>query len=1759
MEESLKDLKGYTFPSLTLGTNKGGTQAFNIVADLINPLSDLTLETHEAYCREALEAFSSQNLTNANATKYQTKAKRPKKIEKKSASTDLFAKLNSYTVNQLKNHALRFGLDTDSQNLTPVKPGTGFFKNFTMTQASLVPSDSREYEDCLNPDILAAPICDICIVQQGDPAPEGFFRLYKTPGNKKANLNTGSGGNGIYLCIKKDLTGQIAPITNIVIVFPERGENIPPGYHFVHRGNTACNLNTGTSAERIYLCYKKDFLSNPLTDIQVIFPPKGETAPKSFQVIDRSVSGFPANLNFGTGGVDISLTYRQDLLRFGCLLNEVDAEGEKILKRRNTRVDFDQSTSNHSSYNTRDGGVGKRGSLADVIMRTRSRSKSPVPRRGRARSRSGSGSETGSGEGGLSSKNMSNPDSAKAARSLLEDTSLGESTDDLEEAFKKAIISNKDPHVIPEISKMDENQEIVETIDAMDEWPELPEELLNPKEMEQASLRKSQEVVDANGDKIALYYRKALLAILSVVYIRHGSLWDIAISGLMKLFKDTDFFEKDLAALPLPATVTMLDLTIEAVSDRFDLSPETEHNKLLEFLKIIIKHSGARLAPFSLQRIFKSVSYVCTIQATKSNWVTSGLAMPCNDPNQEITPFRVLKQLLWDTVAQVETVEIAQFLPDSDYFEASIELDQVTQDYIEIRIIVEDLIDDVIDSVEVSRISEVVMQSLSKQSLTTTTSGFWHSMNSFSRKLFADTQLKSAFVTLCALCKQAWLSVRKAKNGDWIPRDLGSKLVALEALMEFCNCANDRMKASKVMGYQIRRVVIPCLMFNTTYALCDHRIFSKLLKVITALWKNWRRHIRIEFAIICEQIVFKVLQATVIQIRPIYQMIVVQEVENWFDQPHILIEMFVNYDMDRKFVSHWNTFSYLVRSLCAIGRRLSLVTGAWDWKPGGANSHQEENNKVVVTVRDVHLQALHEVSRMAKTLMDASGHAFLIMQDLEFRNRSLGENAGWIEDEETTNKTAEEEADRAEVASNADSECSGQKKRVSSGRNRAGSIRLRRAAHQESEEMIKQAIKIYNEKDSLKKAVLYLLSKGFMPDTPQEIANFLRVYKNSFDPAAIGDFLGEGGVTPHEEEYWSQIRFRYTRAVSFVEMEIEHALRLYLTGCGFRLPGEAQKIDRFVDVFVKAFWQDNSGTQYCPFKHPDTIHLLSYAIIMLNTDLHRANLENKNKNKKMTKEEFCKNLRGCDQGSDVSKEILGSIYDSIQAQPIELSVNKKADPLPEGKNTPADDMVNSVLSQNTKNSNDIRIAEEKKFIRELGQTLRDSEDLLRSLSPFTYRFHLTNVDTKISLDLVSYMFETVWFHFHAIVEGIFNAKNTDMEVKFAALDVLCYCLTSALFLNLKVERMALATLLKSFRKECEDLPHVVNTDRPIPDDSWYDDVENATAANTMEIIAKLHHLTVHIKDTIQEATNYEITRQIAAKFEKKAKILENNLFFIRQGDLMKLSRNGKSQSYKFFLFSNHLIYAHVNMKGHYVVHEQLSLSALSVNDVDTDPNHTSFYISHPIKSFVVVAEAPSMKQQWVRDINQAIVNCKKRETMHQDGPLNRRMSMFSRIEDQQDKLVREQHSLSITTTPSANRIRRHSLKAAAIPTTDTLDSQDMDEHGFVQAIPFSAPTSPMINPGSGKKVTFPSSGEKHDISDLLLAADDSDAGSSSYPGSSNMDSGKDAVPTPQERAQRQQENISKFQSIITHSQEDLVNSLFQAVKLLFFVVPSCNQ
>lgn len=56
---------------------------------------------------------------------------------------------------------------------------------------------------------------------------------------------------------------------------------------------------------------------------------------------------------------------------------------------------------------------------------------------------------------------------------------------------------------------------------------------------------------------------------------------------------------------------------------------------------------------------------------------------------------------------------------------------------------------------------------------------------------------------------------------------------------------------------------------------------------------------------------------------------------------------------------------------------------------------------------------------------------------------------------------------------------------------------------------------------------------------------------------------------------------------------------LYCFGVqSFRLPGEAQKIDRMMEVFAHAFYAANRG----PFADADCAHVLAFSILMLNTD-----------------------------------------------------------------------------------------------------------------------------------------------------------------------------------------------------------------------------------------------------------------------------------------------------------------------------------------------------------------------------------------------------------------------------------------------------------------------------------------------------------------------------------------------------------------------------
>jgi hypothetical protein len=75
----------------------------------------------------------------------------------------------------------------------------------------------------------------------------------------------------------------------------------------------------------------------------------------------------------------------------------------------------------------------------------------------------------------------------------------------------------------------------------------------------------------------------------------------------------------------------------------------------------------------------------------------------------------------------------------------------------------------------------------------------------------------------------------------------------------------------------------------------------------------------------------------------------------------------------------------------------------------------------------------------------------------------------------------------------------------------------------------------------LKKGIDYLIAVRLLIPSPKHISAFLRIHVSSINPILLGDYLGEGGVDGADRDFFNLIRFHFTRATSFVGMNIEQA------------------------------------------------------------------------------------------------------------------------------------------------------------------------------------------------------------------------------------------------------------------------------------------------------------------------------------------------------------------------------------------------------------------------------------------------------------------------------------------------------------------------------------------------------------------------------------------------------------------------------------------
>jgi brefeldin A-inhibited guanine nucleotide-exchange protein len=325
---------------------------------------------------------------------------------------------------------------------------------------------------------------------------------------------------------------------------------------------------------------------------------------------------------------------------------------------------------------------------------------------------------------------------------------------------------------------------------------------------------------------------------------------------------------------------------------------------------------------------------------------------------------------------------------------------------------------------------------------------------------------------------------------------------------------------------------------------------------------------------------------------------------------------------------------------------------------------------------------------------------------------------------------------------------------------------------QYEKQALRKCVELFNQKP--KRGIKKLIENNFIPnDSPLEIAKFL-LQSEDLDKVMIGEYLGEG------EAHNITTMHNFVDLLEFTNLDFVSALRKFLRT--FRLPGEAQKIDRFMLKFAERYVEGNPGV----FANADTAYVLGYSVILLNTDLHNPQIK-----RRMTKDDFIKNNRGINDNGDLPNELLEEIYDEIQKNEIKM----KDEPVPQQNQeaTPAtglgqfDLLGNRQKKESAMNRALQKSSQIEKYLKQLLSHKGQREDA-NGMSIFYTASHWQHIRP---------MFELVWMACLAGVSGPIQKCNHPRVVKLCLNGFRCAVRISGIF-DISLARNAFITALCNF-------------------------------------------------------------------------------------------------------------------------------------------------------------------------------------------------------------------------------------------------------------------------------------------------------------------------------------------------------------------------
>jgi len=477
---------------------------------------------------------------------------------------------------------------------------------------------------------------------------------------------------------------------------------------------------------------------------------------------------------------------------------------------------------------------------------------------------------------------------------------------------------------------------------------------------------------------------------------------------------------------------------------------------------------------------------------------------------------------------------------------------------------------------------------------------------------FTHILQKDAFLVFRALCK---LSMKPLPEGHPDPKshELRSKVLSLHLLLLILQNAGPVFRSNEMFIMAIKQYL--CVALSNNGVSLVPEVFELSLSIFVALLSNFKVHLKRQIEVFFKEIFLNILEANSSSFE--HKWMVIQALTRICADAQSVVDIYVNYDCD---FSAANLFERLVNDLSKIAQgRQALELGA--------NPMQEKSMRI---------RGLECLVSILKCMVEWSKDLYV--------NPNMPVPALQVQSPTTT--------DHDQADTTIQTMHSGSSHSLNSNQELLQDLPEALEERKMRKEVMETGIELFNRKPQ--KGVQFLQEKQLLGATCQDIARWLHEDER-LDKTVIGNYLGEN------DDHSKEVMCAYIDAFDFRQLEVVAALRILLEE--FRLPGEAQKIDRLMEKFASRYCECNPQNQL--FQSADTVYVLAFSIIMLTTDLHSPQVKHK-----MTKEQYIKMNRGIsDSKSDLPEEYLSSIYDEISEHEIKMKNNSGMlqQPKPTGK------------------------------------------------------------------------------------------------------------------------------------------------------------------------------------------------------------------------------------------------------------------------------------------------------------------------------------------------------------------------------------------------------------------------------------------------------------------------------------------------------------